>query len=148
MEVVDIFLEKSKDKFLNQIIKIPKEYDWYLGILINTNNSNKEEFEKMNVFLKEKCDLIYQKSEKHLKLLKIMLVDDFTLLLFGTDPIQYDNNIKGIIKSICKYLNCKIYEVNYIRYFREMIFDAWGEQQYFYLIDNGKAYNLRGLKDC
>ena len=36
MEIVDLFMEKSKDKFLNMLVKIPKAYDWYLGIVIKS----------------------------------------------------------------------------------------------------------------
>ena len=36
MEIIDLFMEKSKDKFLNMLVKIPKAYDWYLGIVIKT----------------------------------------------------------------------------------------------------------------
>ena len=109
MEIVDLFMEKSKDKFLNMLIKIPKAYDWYLGIVIK--------------------------------------LDDYTLLLFGTDPIPYNSNIKGVIKSVCKYLDCKIYEANYIKYLRDMVFDPWGEQNYHYIIGDNKAYDLRAIKE-
>lgn len=143
MEVVDIFLEKSKDKFLNRIVKIPKEYDWYLGIVINLGMDDTITDEE----IAKKCEEIYIKSEKHLQLLKIVCIDDYTLLLFGTDPIPYSSNIKGVIKSICKYLECKTYEVTYIRYFRDMIFNCWGDQKYNYLIADNKAYDLREVKE-
>ena len=90
---------------------------------------------------------IYDKSEKHLQLLKILLIDDYTLLLFGIDPIPYNSNIKGVIKSVCKYLDCKIYEANYIKYLRDMVFDPWGEQNYHYIINDNKAYDLKVIKE-
>lgn len=147
MEIVDIFLENSKDKFLNNLIKIPKGYEWYLGIVIDSEQINYIE-------IKNKCNEIYEKSKEHLKLLEIYNIQDKDgmkdVFLFAFNPIT--NNIKGTINSIAKYLNCKTYEVTYVRYFRQMIFNAWGEQQYFYLIDHtkteeGLAYDLKALKE-
>jgi hypothetical protein len=144
MEVIDVFLEKSKDKFLNSIVKIPKEYDWYLGVVVKTESDDLS----TTVELAERCEEIYEKSGKHLELLKMCLLDEYTLFLFGTDPIPLNSNIKGIIKSICRYLDCKMYDLTYVKYFRDMIFDVWGEQKYFYLIDDNKvAYDLRCLKE-
>lgn len=140
MELVDVFLEKSKHKFLNSLVKLPKEYDWYLGLVIDDDNIDEH-------IVIEKCNMIYEKTEKHLKLLKIMLIDDYTLLLFGTDPIPYNNNIIGIIKSICKYLDCKMCRINYLKYFKNMVYDAWNEQKYFYLINDNRAYNLKGVNE-
>jgi hypothetical protein len=41
-----------------------------------------------------------------------------------------------------------MYDLTYVKYFRDMIFDVWGEQKYFYLIDDNKvAYDLRCLKE-
>ncbi len=147
MEIVDLFMEKSKDKFLNMLIKIPKAYDWYLGIVIKLDDYDLVRLESIDDFLTRRCEEIYNKSEKHLQLLKILLIDDYTLLLFGTDPIPYNSNIKGVIKSICKYLDCKIYEANYIKYLRDMIFDPWGEQNYHYIISDNKAYDLKAIKE-
>ena len=147
MEIVDLFMEKSKDKFLNMLIKIPKAYDWYLGIVIKLDDYDLARLEPIDDFLTCRCEEIYNKSEKHLQLLKILLIDDYTLLLFGTDPIPYNSNIKGVIKSICKYLDCKIYEANYIKYLRDMIFDPWGEQNYHYIISDNKAYDLKAIKE-
>ena len=139
MNIIDVFMEKSKHVFLNSLIKIPKEYDWYLGIILKLDSDDiltNEEFEK-------KCNKIYEKSEKHLKLLKICLIDNFTFLLFGVNPTPFLGDIKKIVKSICKYLNCKIYEITFVKNFNETIFDVWGEQQYFYLIDENKAIDLK-----
>ena len=147
MEIVDLFMEKSKDKFLNMLIKIPKAYDWYLGIVIKLDDYDLARLEPIDDFLTRRCEEIYDKSEKHLQLLKILLIDDYTLLLFGTDPIPYNSNIKGVIKSVCKYLDCKIYEANYIKYLRDMVFDPWGEQNYHYIISDNKAYDLRAIKE-
>lgn len=147
MEIVDLFMEKSKDKFLNMLIKIPKAYDWYLGIVIKLDDYDLARLEPIDDFLTRRCEEIYNKSEKHLQLLKILLIDDYTLLLFGTDPIPYNSNIKGVIKSVCKYLDCKIYEANYIKYLRDMVFDPWGEQNYHYIISDNKAYDLRTIKE-
>lgn len=147
MEIVDLFMEKSKDKFLNMIVKIPKAYDWYLGIVIRLDDYDLARLEPIDDFLTRRCEEIYNKSEKHLQLLKILLIDDYTLLLFGTDPIPYNSNIKGVIKSVCKYLDCKIYEANYIKYLRNMVFDPWGEQNYHYIISDNKAYDLRTIKE-
>ena len=147
MEIVDLFMEKSKDKFLNMLIKIPKAYDWYLGIVIKLDDYDLARLEPIDDFLTRRCEEIYNKSEKHLQLLKILLIDDYTLLLFGTDPIPYNSNIKGVIKSVCKYLDCKIYEANYIKYLRDMVFDPWGEQNYHYIISDNKAYDLRAIKE-
>lgn len=147
MEIVDLFMEKSKDKFLNMLVKIPKAYDWYLGIVIKLDDYDLARLEPIDDFLTRRCEEIYNKSEKHLQLLKILLIDDYTLLLFGTDPIPYNSNIKGVIKSICKYLDCKIYEANYIKYLRDMIFDPWGEQNYHYIISDNKAYDLKAIKE-
>lgn len=143
MEVVDVFLEKSKDKFLNKIVKIPKDYDWYLGMVIDLGMDDIITDEEIS----NKCKEIYTKSEKHLELLKIVYVDDYTLLLFGTDPIPYNSNIKGILNSVCKYLGCKVYKVTYIKYFRDMIFSCWGDQNYHYLISDNKAYDLREVRE-
>lgn len=147
MEIVDLFMEKSKDKFLNMLVKIPKAYDWYLGIVIKLDDYDSVRLESIDDFITRRCEEIYNKSEKHLQLLKILLIDDYTLLLFGTDPIPYNSNIKGVIKSICKYLDCKIYEANYIKYLRDMIFDPWGEQNYHYIISDNKAYDLKAIKE-
>lgn len=147
MEIVDLFMEKSKDKFLNMLIKIPKAYDWYLGIVIKLDDYDLARLEPIDDFLTRRCEEIYDKSEKHLQLLKILLIDDYTLLLFGTDPIPYNSNIKGVIKSVCKYLDCKIYEANYIKYLRDMVFDPWGEQNYHYIISDNKAYDLKAIKE-
>lgn len=147
MEIVDLFMEKSKDKFLNMLVKIPKAYDWYLGIVIRLDDYDLVRLEPIDNFLTRRCEEIYNKSEKHLQLLKILLIDDYTLLLFGTDPIPYNGNIKGVIKSVCKYLDCKIYEANYIKYLRDMVFDPWGEQNYHYIISDNKAYDLKAIKE-
>ena len=147
MEIVDLFMEKSKDKFLNMLIKIPKAYDWYLGIVIKLDDYDLARLEPIDDFFTRRCEEIYNKSEKHLQLLKILLIDDYTLLLFGTDPIPYNSNIKGVVKSVCKYLDCKIYEANYIKYLRDMIFDPWGEQNYHYIISDNKAYDLKAIKE-
>ena len=147
MEIVDLFMEKSKDKFLNMLVKIPKAYDWYLGIVIKLDDYDLARLEPIDDFLTRRCEEIYDKSEKHLQLLKILLIDDYTLLLFGTDPIPYNSNIKGVIKSVCKYLDCKIYEANYIKYLRDMVFDPWGEQNYHYIISDNKAYDLKAIKE-
>ena len=147
MEVIDLFMEKSKDKFLNMLVKIPKAYDWYLGIVIKLDDYDLARLEPIDDFFTRRCEEIYNKSEKHLQLLKILLIDDYTLLLFGTDPIPYNSNIKGVIKSVCKYLDCKIYEANYIKYLRDMVFDPWGEQNYHYIISDNKAYNLKAIKE-
>ena len=147
MEVIDLFMEKSKDKFLNMLVKIPKAYDWYLGIVIKLDDYDLARLEPIDDFLTHRCEEIYNKSEKHLQLLKILLIDDYTLLLFGTDPIPYNSNIKGVIKSVCKYLDCKIYEANYIKYLRDMVFDPWGEQNYHYIISDNKAYDLKAIKE-
>ena len=147
MEVIDLFMEKSKDKFLNMLVKIPKAYDWYLGIVIKLDDYDLARLEPIDDFLTRRCEEIYNKSEKHLQLLKILLIDDYTLLLFGTDPIPYNSNIKGVIKSVCKYLDCKIYEANYIKYLRDMVFDPWGEQNYHYIISDNKAYDLKAIKE-
>ena len=129
------------------LIKIPKAYDWYLGIVIKLDDYDLARLEPIDDFLTRRCEEIYNKSEKHLQLLKILLIDDYTLLLFGTDPIPYNSNIKGVIKSVCKYLDCKIYEANYIKYLRDMVFDPWGEQNYHYIISDNKAYDLRTIKE-
>lgn len=147
MEIVDLFMEKSKDKFLNMLVKIPKAYDWYLGIVIKLDDYDLARLEPIDDFFTRRCEEIYNKSEKYLQLLKILLIDDYTLLLFGTDPIPYNSNIKGVIKSVCKYLDCKIYEANYIKYLRDMVFDPWGEQNYHYIISDNKAYDLRTIKE-
>ncbi len=143
MEVIDVFLEKSKDKFLNRIAKISKDYDWYLGIVLDLGIDEIITDEEIS----NRCEEIYIKSEKHLKLLKICCLDDYTLLLFGTDPIPYSSNIKGVINSICRYLKCKLYPVTYVKYFRDMIFNCWGEQKYHYLISENKAYDLKEVKE-
>lgn len=147
MEIVDLFLEKSKNKFLNSLVKIPKQYDWYLGIVIELNDSDLLRFEPIEDFFTNRCQEIYDKTKGYIQLLNIIQIDSYTLLMFGTDPIPYVGNMKGLIKSICRYLECNLYEVNYIRYLQDMIFDPWGEQRYHYIISNNKAYDLRGLKE-
>ena len=49
MEIVDLFMEKSKDKFLNMLIKIPKAYDWYLGIVIKLDDYDEDADPIVNV---------------------------------------------------------------------------------------------------
>ena len=147
MEIVDLFMETWKDKFLNTLVKIPKAYDWYLGVVTKLDDYDLVRLEPIDDFLTRRCEEIYNKSEKHLQLLKILLIDDYTLLLFGTDPISYNSYIKGVIKSVCKYLDCNIYEANYIKYLRNMVFDPWGEQNYHYIISDNKAYDLRAIKE-
>lgn len=143
MEVIDIFMEKSKNKFLNTIVKLPKDYDWYLGLVIDLGMDDLITDEEITA----KCEEIYSKSEKHLKLLKICLIDSYTLLLFGTDPIPYNSNIKGVVKSVCKYLGCKPYNAVFVKYFEDMVFNAWEEQQYNLLISDNKAYDLKMIKE-
>lgn len=141
MEIVDSFLEKSKHKFLNNLVKIPKQFDWYLGLVIEVDNST-----ILNNSFEEKCNIIYEKSEKHLQLLNILLIDNYTLLLFGLDPTPFNNNIHNILISICKYLGCEYYRPTYMKCFEDMVFNAWGEQQYKHLIVNDKSYNLKEIK--
>ena len=68
MEIVDSFLEKSKHKFLNNLVKIPKQFDWYLGLVIEVDNST-----ILNNSFQERCNIIYEKSEKNRKTLDVFL---------------------------------------------------------------------------
>lgn len=142
MKIVDSFLEKSKHKFLNNLVKIPKQFDWYLGLVIKVDNKTIP-----NIVFEEKCNVIYEKSEKHLQLLNILLIDDYTLLLFGLDPTPFNNNIHNILISICKYLDCEYYRPTYMKCFEEMVFNTWEEQQYKYLIKDNRTYNLKEVKE-
>lgn len=142
MKIIDGFLEKSKNKFLNNLVKIPKQYDWYLGLVLEIDSDEIV----ANEDLEKQCNEVYEKSEKHLQLLKICLLDEYTLLLFGTDPMFYNSNVIGVIKSICRYLKCPTYSPNYMKYLSSMVFDVWGERKYHYLISDNKAYDLIGVK--
>ena len=51
MEIVDLFMEKSKDKFLNTLVKIPKTYDWYLGIVVKLDDYDLVRLEPIDDFL-------------------------------------------------------------------------------------------------
>lgn len=147
MEIIDLFIESNKNKFLNGIVKIPKGYDWYLGIVIEIDNfdiGKKPEIDKM---LEQKCEIIYEKSNKNIKLLKICLLDSYTVLLFGLNAEPFNNDIKGILKSICKYIECKIFEVSYLKKLYNMVYSVWGDQQYKYLIYDNKALDLRLLRE-
>mgnify|MGYP003290078069 CR=1 FL=1 len=139
MEIIDCFLEKSKNKFLNNLVKIPKQYDWYLGLVFHLDSDDIITNEEIT----ERCTSVYEKSDKHLQLLKICLIDDHTLLLFGIDPVPFNSNIVGIIKSICRYLDCPIYSPKYMKNFGNMVIDVWGEQKYKYLIADDRAYDLQ-----
>ena len=61
MEIVDLFMEKSKDKFLNMLIKIPKAYDWYLGIVIKLDDYDLARLDPIDDFLTRRCEEIYNK---------------------------------------------------------------------------------------
>ena len=80
MEIVDLFMEKSKDKFLNMLVKVPKAYDWYLGIVIKLDDYDLVRLEPIDEFLTRRCEEIYDKSEKHLQLLKILLITIYMIL--------------------------------------------------------------------
>ena len=51
MEIVDLFMEKSKDKFLNMLVKIPKAYDWYLGIVIKLDDYIRNNIYLLHIYL-------------------------------------------------------------------------------------------------
>ena len=147
MEIIDLFIESNKNKFLNRIVKIPKGFDWYFGLILDIDDFDLGLKQKIDTFLKQKCDIIYEKSNKNIKLLKICLLDSYTLLLFGLNSEPFNNDIRGILKSICKYIDCKLYKVNYLKKFYNMVFSVWGEQQYKHLICDNKAYDLKLLRE-
>lgn len=143
MKIVDIFLQDNKDKFLNKVVKIPKGYEWYFGIIV-------EDREKYAI-IKDRCDLIKVKSNNQIQLLKIFGIykEDkaFTLLLFAFTP--FSNDIQKTINSITKYLKCDNFTINYVKKFDELIKDSWGVQQYHYLADEDSdfpvAYDLKTI---
>ena len=77
MKILDVFLEKGKNKFFNKIKKLPKEFEWYLGIITDLKDES---------FIKEKCNIIEENSKnniptaKYCKLYFLCLI--FYLCLF------------------------------------------------------------------
>lgn len=139
MKIIDVFVERAKHKLLNNIIKPPKGYDWYLGIIV-----------KDYILDEEKFDIIFEKSKKHLKILKILSIDNYSLLLFAIDPIPFANNLKGIVNSISRYLDCSsenFYKKSYFNFFKDVVFDAWGKQKYFYITNDEEKVDLKILEE-
>lgn len=140
MKFKTVMMESSKNKFLNQICKVPKSYDYFLGVVIEDFNG------KINA-IREQCEKFADITEGHLQLLEITMIDDDLLLLFASDPLFYNSNIKGIVKSICKYIDCEYENFNYSNTLQSLVFDAWGTQKYHTLSVKGTNYNLKFIKE-
>ena len=147
MEIVDLFIESNKNKFLNSIIKIPKGYDWYFGLILDIDDFDLGAIPHIDSYIEQQCNIIYEKSSQNIKLLKICILGNRDLLVFGLNATPFNNDIRGILKSICKYLKLKQYKVNYLKNFYNVIFSVWGEKQYGLLICDDRAYNLDLLKE-
>ena len=138
MKIINSFIEEGKNKTLKNIISIEKGFDYYLGIVIDKINNEED--------IQNSCKLIYEKSLKNIKLLDICKIDEKDFLIFELN-YEFTNNINGILKSISKYLGVPEYTVTYMKSLYNMIFDTWGEQFYFNIVNKDKTIDLRTIKE-
>ena len=137
MKILDVFLEKGKNKFFNKIKKLPKEFEWYLGIITDLKDES---------FIKEKCNIIEENSKNNIKLIEILQIDENSLLLFAMNPIPFNSNIKGIVKSIARYFELDFYtNKQFVNNFYETIQDNWGNQKFYVLKFDNKYIDLRNV---
>lgn len=136
--IMDIFIEDGKNKFMKNLAPIEKDYDYYMGVIIEDRRSNEE--------LQKCCKEINDKSDKNLRMIKICKIDNKKLLIFEFKSEFVKPVVCGVVASICKYLKVEKYHLEYINSLHSIIFDAWGSQQYYKITDGNKEYELKILK--
>lgn len=137
MKIVDSFIDDKKGK-LKDIIKLDKGYDYYLGIVVRELEDNSQ--------IIQKCENIFLKSNKNLKLVDICKIDSNNLLIFEMNSDFIKGTINGVLMSISKYLGIDQYTVPYMKTLYNMVFDSWEEQNYFKLYYKDIEYDLRMLR--
>lgn len=137
MKIVDSFIDDKKGK-LKDIIKLDKGYDYYLGIVVMELEDNSQ--------IIQKCENIFLKSNKNLKLIDICKIDSNNLLIFEMNSDFIKGTINGVLMSISKYLEIDQYTVPYMKTLYNMVFDSWEEQIYFKLYYKDTEYDLRMLR--
>ena len=137
MKIIDSFIDDKKGK-LKDIIKLDKGYDYYLGIVVMELEDNSQ--------IIQKCENIFLKSNKNLKLVDICKIDFNNLLIFEMNSDFIKGTINGILMSISKYLEIDQYTVPYMKTLYNMVFDSWEEQNYFKLYYKDIEYDLRMLR--
>ena len=137
MKIIDSFIDDKKGK-LKDIIKLDKGYDYYLGIVVMELEDNAQ--------IIQKCENIFLKSNKNLKLIDICKIDSNNLLIFEMNSDFIKGTINGVLMSISKYLEIDQYTVPYMKTLYNMVFDSWEEQNYFKLYYKDIEYDLRMLR--
>ena len=137
MKIIDSFIVDKKGK-LKDIIKLDKGYDYYLGIVVMELEDNSQ--------IIQKCENIFLKSNKNLKLVDICKIDSNNLLIFEMNSDFIKGTINGVLMSISKYLEIDQYTVPYMKTLYNMVFDSWEEQNYFKLYYKDIEYDLRMLR--
>ena len=137
MKIIDSFIDDKKGK-LKDIIKLDKGYDYYLGIVVMELEGNSQ--------IIQKCENIFLKSNKNLKLIDICKIDSNNLLIFEMNSDFIKGTINGVLMSISKYLEIDQYTVPYMKTLYNMVFDSWEEQNYFKLYYKDIEYDLRMLR--
>lgn len=137
MKIIDSFIDDKKGK-LKDIIKLDKGYDYYLGIVVMELEDNSQ--------IIQKCENIFLKSNKNLKLIDICKIDSNNLLIFEMNSDFIKGTINGVLMSISKYLEVDQYTVPYMKTLYNMVFDSWEEQNYFKLYYKDIEYDLRMLR--
>lgn len=137
MKIIDSFIDDKKGK-LKDIIKLDKGYDYYLGIVVMELEDNSQ--------IIQKCENIFLKSNKNLKLVDICKIDSNNLLIFEMNSDFIKGTINGVLMSISKYLEIDQYTVSYMKTLYNMVFDSWEEQNYFKLYYKDIEYDLRMLR--
>lgn len=137
MKIIDSFIDDKKGK-LKDIIKLDKGYDYYLGIVVMELEDNSQ--------IIQKCENIFLKSNKNLKLIDICKIDSNNLLIFEMNSDFIKGTINGVLMSISKYLEIDQYTVPYMKTLYNMVFDSWEEQNYFKLYYKDIEYDLRMLR--
>ena len=94
----------------------------------------------------QKCENIFLKSNKNLKLIDICKIDSNNLLIFEMNSDFIKGTINGVLMSISKYLEIDQYTVPYMKTLYNMVFDSWEEQNYFKLYYEDIEYDLRMLR--
>lgn len=137
MKIIDSFIDDKKGK-LKDIIKLDKGYDYYLGIVVMELEDDSQ--------IIQKCENIFLKSNKNLKLVDICKIDSNNLLIFEMNSDFIKGTINGVLMSISKYLEIDQYTVPYMKTLYNMVFDSWEEQNYFKLYYKDIEYDLRMLR--
>lgn len=134
MKIINSFVDEKKG-FFKDIIKMDKNYDYYLGLVVN-------KIENVTV-IQQHSEEIYNKSNKNVKLLKICDIDISKLLIFEINSEFVKKSLNGVLLSISKYLEAEPYTVSYMKTLQDMVFNTWGDQFYFKIKDDTKEYDLR-----